>query len=88
MVAPSGTKAEILPAIPSNRNMIFPGDHTCQKSLASRYKHISRNTREIKLNGLIHTFENFLSSSSNDIGYTKLIEMDIETDPNLPPTDS
>ena len=25
-----------------------------------------------------------MSSSSNDIVYTKLIEMDIETDPNLP----
>ena len=25
-----------------------------------------------------------MSSSSNDIGYTKFIEMAIETDPNLP----
>ena len=29
-----------------------------------------------------------MSSSSNDIGYTKLIKMDIETDPNLPPVAS
>ena len=26
--ATSGTKAEILPAIPSNSKMIFPGEHT------------------------------------------------------------
>ena len=62
--------------------MIFPGDHTPVRSLASRCKNISRNSR--KLNSLTHVFENKFSSS-NDIGYTKLIEMDIETDLNLPP---
>ena len=36
-----------------------------------------------KLNSLIHAFEDIMSSSSNDIGYTKFIEMDIETDPKL-----
>ena len=40
---------------------------------------------EEKLSGPIHALEDIISSSSNDIGYTKLIEMDIETDPNLPP---
>ena len=33
----------------------------------------------------MHAFEEIMSSSSNDIGYSHLIEMDIETDPNLPP---
>ena len=37
------------------------------------------------MNGLIHAFVDIMSSSSNDIGYTRLIEIDIETDPNLPP---
>ena len=36
-----------------------------------------------KLNGLIHTSEDIMSLPSNDIDYTKLIEMDIESDPNL-----
>ena len=38
-----------------------------------------------RLNGLLHAFEDIMFSSSNDTGYTKLIDMDIETDPNLPP---
>ena len=38
-----------------------------------------------KLNGVTHAFESIMSSSSNDEGYTKLIQMDIETDPNLFP---
>ena len=37
-----------------------------------------------KINDLIHAFEYIMSLSSNDKGYTKLIEMDIETDNNLP----
>ena len=36
-----------------------------------------------KFSGLIHAFEDIMSSSSNDIGYTKLIEMGTETYPNL-----
>ena len=31
-----------------------------------------------------NAFEDIVSSSLNNIGYTILIEMDIETDPNLP----
>ena len=41
-----------------------------------------------QLNKLIHAFQDIMSSSSNDIGYTKLIGMDIETDPDLPPIPS
>ena len=41
-----------------------------------------------KLNRLMCTFEDIMSSSSNDIGYTRLIEMDIETDANLSPVAS
>ena len=37
---------------------------------------------------VIHNFEDSMSSSSNDIGQSKLIEMDIETDPNLLPVAS
>ena len=40
---------------------------------------------EEKLYGMINACEDIMSSSSNDIGYTKLIEMDIETDPYSPP---
>ena len=36
-----------------------------------------------KLNGLIHAFEDIMSSSPNDNNYITLIEMGIETDPNL-----
>ena len=37
------------------------------------------------MNDEIHAFEDIMSSWSNDIGYTKLTEMEMETDPNLPP---
>ena len=64
--------------------MIFPGDHTPIRKVLLQDAKILSETQE-KLNGLIHAFKDIMSSSSNDIGYTKLIEMDIETDPNLPP---
>ena len=41
-----------------------------------------------KLNGLVHAFEDIMSSSSNNIGYIKVIEMDIETYHNLLPVPS
>ena len=37
-----------------------------------------------QLNSLTPVFENIRSSSSNDTGYTNLIEMDKETGPKLP----
>ena len=39
----------------------------------------------MRIKWFIDVSKNIISSSSNDIGYTKLIEMDIETDINLPP---
>ena len=83
MVAPSETKDEILPAIPPDYKMIFPCDHIPVRKVLLKDAKISVETQE-KLNGLIHALEDIMSSSSNDIGYTKLIDMDIETDPNLP----
>ena len=38
-----------------------------------------------KLQSLIHTSEDNMSSLLNENGYTKLIEMNMEPDPNLPP---
>ena len=80
----SGSKAEIFPVIPSNSKMIFSGDHKLVRKVLHQDKKILVDTQE-KLNGLIHVFENITSASSNDIGYTKLIEMDLEYDPDLPP---
>ena len=67
--------------------MIFPGDHTPVRKVLLEDAEILVKTQE-KLNGLIYAFEDIMSSSSNDIGCTKLIEMDIETNPNLPPINS
>ena len=47
---------------------------------------IIKDTQE-KLKHLLDIFEDIMSSSSSNIGYTKLIEMDTETDPTLPPID-
>ena len=72
----SERKAEILPAKPIGRKMLFPGDDTPVRKVLLQDAKISVETQE-KLNGLMHDFEKNISSSSNDIGYTKLIEMDI-----------
>ena len=64
--------------------MIFPGDHIPVRKVLLQGKKITVEIKE-KLNGLIYAFENIMSSSSNDIGYTELMELDIETDPQLPP---
>ena len=44
---------------------------------------ISNGTKKLKC--LLDNFKYIMSSSSSKIGYTKLIEMDTETDPNSPP---
>ena len=64
--------------------MIFLGDHTPLMKVLHQDAKISADTQE-KLNGLIHAFEDIVSSSLNDICCTKLIEMDTETDPNSLP---
>ena len=83
-VATFGTKVEILQGIPLNNKIIFPGDHTSDRKVLFQDVKISVETQE-KLNSLIPAFEDIMSSLSNDISYTKLIEMDIETAPILPP---
>ena len=40
---------------------------------------------QTKLHILLHTSEDIMSSSSNDLGYTKCIKMNTETDINVPP---
>ena len=67
--------------------MIFQGGHTPVRKVLLQDGKILVEMQE-KLNSLIHTFEDIMSSSSNDIHYTKLIEIDIETDHNLPPVAS
>ena len=59
--------------------MIFPGDHIPFRKVLLQDAKMSVETQE-KMNSLMHNFEDNLPSASNDKGYTKLIEMDIETD--------
>ena len=61
--------------------MIFHGDHKPIRKEVLQDAKISEDIQE-KLNCLLHIFKD-ISSSSNGIGHTKLIEMNIETDPNL-----
>ena len=74
----------MLPAIPIISKMIFPGDHTPVRKCILQDATISKNTQE-KVRCLLVKFEDSLSSSSSNIYYTKLIEMDVETEPHLPP---
>ena len=72
----------MLPAIPQDSKIIFTGDHMPVRKALFKDAKISVETHE-KWNCLIHAFECIMSASSNDICYTKLIEMDVETDPNV-----
>ena len=76
-------------AIPSNSEMIFPGDHTPVRKVLLQYSKILLEEPQEKLNGIIHAVEDIISSSSNDIGYTK-VDRDwiIETNHNLQPVAS
>ena len=74
--AASEPNVEMLPLIPTTSKMIFPGDHIPLRKVLLQDMKISADRQE-KLNSLIHTFENIMSSSSYDTGYTKLIEIDI-----------
>ena len=58
--------------------MLFPGDHTPAR------KALLQTTKE-NLKYFLGNFENIMSSSSNDEGHTKLIEMTMNTNPKLPP---
>ena len=58
--------------------MIFSGYDMPLRKVLLQDATISTDTQE-KLNCLIHKFKGIMSPSSNDIGYTKLIEMNIET---------
>ena len=82
--ATSETKIKILPVSPSNSNTIFPGHHSPVRKVLLQDAKISIEMQE-KSGSLIHAFKYNMSSSSNDITYTKFIVMDIETDLNLPP---
>ena len=57
--------------------------HLSEKVLFQEAK-MSVETQK-KLNGVIHAFEDILSTSSCDIHYAILIDMDIETDHYPPP---
>ena len=70
--APSETRAELLPAIPSDSKMISPGNHTPVRKVLLQDAKIFEETQE-KLNVLIHAFEFIMSSLSTDISYTELI---------------
>ena len=63
------TNVDILPVIQTNSEMIFPGDHTPIREVVLQDAKIVEDTQE-KLNCLLHPFEDIMSSSSNDIGYT------------------
>ena len=69
--------------MPQNNKMIFPGDYTPIRKVILQDAKISEPTQEKVdswkgLQTLHHPF-------SSDVGYMKLIEMNIESDPNLPP---
>ena len=82
-VAPDA-KAEIVLAILSDSKMIFLGDHTPVRQVLLQDAKILVEIQG-KLDSLINTLENIMSSSWNDIGYTKSIKIDIETDTNYCP---
>ena len=63
--------------------MIFPGDHTPLRKLVLQDAKFSADIQE-KINSLLHTFEDIIYLSSNDIHYTNQIEMDTDTNPNSP----
>ena len=76
------TNGEIIPTVPSAGAMIFPVDHTPGRKVLLQDATTSADTQE-NLNNLIHAFEDIMSLPSNDIDYTKLIEVDTDADPNL-----
>ena len=77
-------KIKILPLILTGSKMNFLGVHTLIQKVILQDTKISKVAQEI-LKYPLDTFEDIISSSSSNIGYTKLIEMDIETYPNLIP---
>ena len=83
----SETEIEMLPAIPIGSKIIFPEDHPLIRKAILQDAKISKATQE-KLKCLLGNFEDTMSSTQRDIGYTKLIDVDRETDPNLPPVAS
>ena len=86
-VLTSETNSAILLALSSTSKMIFLGDYMPVKKVLLQDTKISADMQE-QLNSLIYALEDIMNSSSNDIGYTILIKMDIETIPNLSPVAS
>ena len=83
----SENNVKMVPVIPACSKIIFPGDHTPVWKVISQDAKILKDMQE-KLKCLLNTFEDIMSSSSCYISHTKLIEMNMETDPNLPPVTS
>ena len=67
--------------------LIFPGDNLHVQRVILQDAEIWKFTRETS-NHLLDDYNDNISSSSNDIGHTKLIEMDMETKPKLSPQTS
>ena len=63
--------------------MIFPGDFTPIREVVLQDAKISKKTQE-KLDCLLKKFADIMLPCSSDIGYQKLIKMDIETNQNIP----
>ena len=74
---------EMSPAMPQNSKMIFQWMFTCVEGHLQNAE-ISQFNRKI-LNHLSNYCKGIMSSNSSDIRYTKLIKLDIETYPKLPP---
>ena len=83
LVTTSEVDVELLPAIPASSKMIFPGDHIPLSKVVLQNAKMLADT-QVKLNCLLHTYGDIMTSSSNGIAYTELIEIDMVTDPNLP----
>ena len=73
----------MLPALPQHSIMIFLRDYTHVRIFILQDDGIYQTTHS-KVDCLLEDFSDIMSFYSSDIGYTKLINMDIENDPNLP----
>ena len=77
----SENDVEMLPAIPGSSSITFPGDYTPVQKMILQNVKISQKTEIMKY--LLDILEDDIYSSLHDVGYSKLIEMEIKTNPNL-----
>ena len=77
-------KSQILPVISLGSKMLFPEDHSPVRQVILEDANSSRQMKDT-FDHLLGNFEDILLTTTNDIRYTTLTEIDIVTDPNMPP---